>query len=56
MKQTNYGFKRKRNLWGARLENLARRIDRWLEEHYKEAFFWFMMILLLTSQILLWML
>lgn len=55
MKQTNYKFRRKRNVWNARLEILGRRIDRWLEEHYKEVFFWFMMILLFTSQILLWM-
>jgi hypothetical protein len=54
MKQTNYGFKHKRHIWGARLETLGRRMDRWLDEHYKEVFFWFMMSLLLATQILLW--
>ena len=55
MKQTNYNFKRKRNIWSARLEILGRRVDRWLDEHYKEVFFWFVMALLLACQILLWM-
>jgi hypothetical protein len=55
MKQTHYRFKRKRNIWGARLENLGRRIDRWLDDHYKSVFFWFVMALLLATQILLWM-
>ena len=54
MKQTNFSFKRKRNLWGARLDILGRRVDRWLDEHYKEVFFWFLMSLLLAAQILLW--
>ncbi|HEX6035185.1 MAG TPA: hypothetical protein VFY83_12150 [Anaerolineales bacterium] len=54
MKQTNYSFKRKRNIWSARLEILERRLDRWLEEHYKVVFFWFVMILLFAAQILLW--
>ena len=56
MKQTNYRFRQKRNIWGARLEILSRRVDRWLDEHYKEVFFWFVMVLLLVTQILLWML
>ena len=55
MKQTNYTLKRKRHLWGARLDVLSRRLDRWLEEHYKVVFFWFMMALLFASQILLWL-
>lgn len=55
MKQSNYRFNRKRNLWGARLENFARRVDRWLDEHYKEVFFWFVMVLLFATQILLLM-
>ena len=55
MKQTNYRFKRKRNLWGARLENLTRRLDRWLDEHYRDVFFWFLMALLFAAQILFWM-
>jgi hypothetical protein len=56
MKQTNYSFKRKRHIWSARLEFLGRRLDRWLDKNYKVAFFWFMMVLLFASQILLWML
>lgn len=55
MKQTNYRFTRKRKIWGARLEILARRLERWLEEHYKLVFFWFVMALLFTTQILLWL-
>lgn len=55
MKQSNYSFKRKRHIWGARLENLERRLDRWLEEHYQVVFFWFMMALLFAAQILFWM-
>jgi hypothetical protein len=55
MKQTNNRFARKRKIWSARLEILARRLERWLEEHYKVAFFWFMMALLFATQILLWL-
>jgi len=55
MKQTNYRSKGKRHIWGARLENLARRLDRWLDDHYKDVFFWFVMALLFASQILLLM-
>ena len=54
MKQTNYRFKRKRNIWSARLEMLERRVDRWLDEHHKIVFFWFVMVLLFATQILLW--
>jgi hypothetical protein len=31
----------------------ARRVERWLEEHYKLAFFWFMMALLFVTEVLL---
>jgi hypothetical protein len=55
MKQTNYRFTRKRKIWGARLEILSRRVERWLEEHYKQVFFWFMMLLLFITQVLLWL-
>ena len=55
MKQTNNRFTRKRKIWGARLEILSRRLERWLEEHYKLAFFWFMMALLFATQLLLWL-
>ena len=55
MKQTNYRFARKRNIWSARLEVLARRVDRWLDEHYEVVFFWFGMALLFAAQALLWM-
>lgn len=55
MKQTNYRFTRKRKIWSARLEILSRRAERWLEEHYKQAFFWFMMLLLFITQVLLWL-
>jgi hypothetical protein len=54
MKQSNYNFKRKRHIWNARLEVIERRLDRWLDEHYKVVFFWFVMILLFATQILLW--
>jgi hypothetical protein len=55
MKQTNYSFKRKSHRWNARLEMLTRRLDRWLDEHYKQVFFWFVMILLFAAQLLMWM-
>jgi hypothetical protein len=55
MKQTNDRFTRKRKIWGARLDVLARRVERWLEEHYKLAFFWFMMALLFVTEVLLWL-
>jgi hypothetical protein len=34
---------------------LARRAERWLDEHYKQVFFWFMMLLLFATQVLLWL-
>jgi hypothetical protein len=52
MKQTNYKFPRRRNIWSARLEDLSRRLDRWLNEHYEVVFFWFVMALLFGAQIL----
>ena len=55
MKQTTNRFTRKRKIWGARLDVLARRVERWLEEHYKLAFFWFMMALLFVTEVLLWL-
>jgi len=55
MKQTNNMFTRKRKIWSARLEVFARHVERWLEEHYKLAFFWFMMVLLFATQLLLWL-
>ncbi|HEX5943283.1 MAG TPA: hypothetical protein VFY66_13465 [Anaerolineales bacterium] len=55
MKHTNDRFTRKRKIWGARLEILGRRVERWLEEHYRLAFFWFMMALLFITQLLLWL-
>jgi hypothetical protein len=56
MKQTNYRFLRIRKIWGARLEMLSRRVDRWLDRHYKQVFFGFVMVLLFVTQILLWLL
>ena len=32
---------------------ISSRVERWLEEHYRLAFFWFMMALLFVTQVLL---
>ena len=53
MRQTHDRLTRNRKIWGVRLDVLARRVERWLEEHYKLAFFWFMMALLFITEALL---
>jgi hypothetical protein len=53
--KTNYRLTRKRKMLGFRLERLIRRFEGWLDEHYKQFFFWLMMVLLFASQFLLWM-
>jgi hypothetical protein len=56
MKQTNYSLTRKRKMLGFRWQILAHRIERWLDEHYKQVFFWFAMICLFTGQLLVFLL
>ncbi len=54
MKQTNYRFTFKRKL-SFRLEIFARRVENWLDENYKKAFFGFMMACLFVLQLLLFL-
>lgn len=56
MKQTNYRFPRKRNLWRARLEVLSRRLDHWLDENHETVFYGFVMCCLFALQFLLFLL
>jgi hypothetical protein len=55
MKLSNYRFTGKRRIWGARLEVLTRRVERWLDENHEKAFFGFVMACLFLLQFLLFL-
>jgi hypothetical protein len=55
MKQSNYRSTQKRRIWGARLEMLTRRVERWLDENHEKAFFGFVMACLFLFQFLLFL-
>jgi hypothetical protein len=54
MKQTIYRFTLKRKL-SFRLERLARRAERWIDDNPQSAFFVYVLVCLFAAQVLLWL-